>query len=209
MSVVLACSNEILTALRKTILWRGEIERLTVTEMEDALAITLAASLARKPVVVIVDAAMPWARSFVSAIRADDVTGSVPIVVVSRTDLGTRAHDFLVAGATALLPFPPTDNWDRRLAALAGARARRSERRPVRLPVLAVDAVGSPVPAVAVNLSETGMLIESPASLRVGQVIRFSMKPPGGRLVRGGAKVVWHAGAAWFGMRFVTEENGS
>lgn len=74
--------------------------------------------------------------------------------------------------------------------------ARRSSRRGVQLKVNRVDS-GSPQELLVLNLSETGLLVQSSAALKVGQPIEVDIPHAGQRA----ATVVWDNGQL-FGCQF-------
>lgn len=67
----------------------------------------------------------------------------------------------------------------------------RAPRRQLRLPLHGSKATGAEVEALVHNISATGMLVESSASLEIGEVIEVNL-PHSGKTA---AKVIWVSGA--------------
>src|SRR5437899_1867360 len=197
MAAALICSQQDLQPeLGHTVLWRTGIERHVATRLEEARMMAVAA----KPDIVVVDRDLPRADQLVAALREDPSTRRLSIAIVARGDLDPAELELLEAGANAILRLPPGPDWDERLVRLLDVPVRREARLPVEF---GVEAQGSPpgerFPAQALNLSRSGILIETTAELRVGDDLELELD--GDRVVAGG-RVVRQAGPRLFGVRF-------
>ncbi|PYQ11841.1 MAG: hypothetical protein DMF80_20750 [Acidobacteria bacterium] len=199
MAAALICSQEDLQPeLGQTLLWRGGIERHVATRLEEARMMAVAA----KPDIVVVDRDLPRADKLVAALRDDPSTRRLSIAIVARGDLDPSELELLEAGANAILRLPPGPDWDDRLVRLLDVPVRREARLPVEFEV---DAHGSPLgvrfPAQALNLSRSGILIETAAELRVGDELELEFQLAGDGVVARG-RVVRQAGPRLFGVEF-------
>jgi len=190
MAAALICSQEDLQPeLGHTVLWRTGIERHVATRLEDARTMAVAA----RPDIVVVDRDLPRAYELIAALREDPGTRRVSIAIVARGDLDPSEVALLEAGANAILRMPPGPDWDERLVRLLDVPARREARLPVEFGVDTLGTgVGERVPAQAVNLSRSGILIETGVDLGVGDELELEFSLEGedvlarGRVVRRG-----------------------
>jgi DNA-binding response OmpR family regulator len=184
--------------LQTTLLWRREFERTFAGSLDEAL--TLAAA---QPDVVVVDRDADWAVRLIRSLRSDGATRALSIVVVARGDFDVIEIELLEAGSNAVLRMPPGREWDKRLTRLLQVAVRRQARFTVHFRVdTTLAAVTEALPAVALNLSETGMLVES-ADLQVGAELHVAFQLPGQPgLISGRARVVRQAGPGRFGVEF-------
>jgi CheY-like chemotaxis protein len=206
MTAALICSQEDLQPeLGHTLLWRTGIERHVATRVEDARMMAVAA----KPDIVVVDRDLPRADQLVAALREDPSTRRLSIAIVARGDLDPAEVELLEAGANAILRLPPGPDWDERLVRLLDVPARREARLPVEF---GVEAHGSPIgerfPAQAMNLSRSGILIETTADLRAGEELEIEFQLEGGSVVARG-QVVRHGGPRLFGVQFAPLPEGA
>ena len=191
MAAALICSQEDLQPeLGQTVLWRAGIERHVATRLEDARTMAVAA----RPDIVVVDRDLPRADELIAALREDLTTRRVSIAIVARGDLDPAELALLEAGANAILRLPPGPDFDERLVRLLDVPARREAHLRVELGVDTLGTgVGERLPAHAVNLSRSGILIETAVDLGVGDELEleFSLEGEGvlarGRVVRLGA----------------------
>ena len=200
MPVALICSQAELDAeLGHTLLWRAGMERHVATRLEDARMMAVAA----KPDIVIVDRELPRSDKLVAALREDPSTRGLSIVVAARGDFDPSEVELLEAGANAILRLPAGPEWDERLTRLMDVPVRRDARFTVHFDVDAVRGVGDPAAALAVNLSMSGMLLESPIPLSVGDEIQLSFQIPESEAqVKAVARVVRLAGPSQYGVEF-------
>jgi CheY-like chemotaxis protein len=188
-SVLICTHSELEKDLGHTMLWRQDVERHVVSRMEEARMMALAA----RPSIVVVDRDLPWAGRLVTALREDPSTRGLSIVVVARGDFDPSEVELLESGANAILRLPLEFDSDERLERLLHVPVRKEARFSVsfRVDTYAADA-GAPEPALALNLSQSGMLMEATGDLRVGEPIQMEFplgeEPPPvqthGRVVR-------------------------
>ncbi len=197
---VLICSFEDLEpALGGTVLWRRGFERQFASTLDAARS-----AAASQPAMVLVDRDLPWASDFVRAIRQDAATRRCSLAVLARGDFQQAELELLEAGANAVLRLPPDDEWDRRLARLLQVTVRRETRVPIQVQLEAsLGAAEDPFTASTINVSETGMLIQSPVPLGIGRELDFALQIPGlSGLVSGRARVVRIANRYEYGVEF-------
>jgi CheY-like chemotaxis protein len=199
MAAALICSQvDLQPDLGQTILWRTGIERHVVRRFEDARTMALAA----RPDLVVVDRDLPKADQLIASLREDPSTRCVSIAIVARGDLDPAEVALLEAGANAILRLPPGPDWDDRLLRLLDVAARRDVRLPVEFGVDTLGTgVGERVPAQAVNLSRSGILIETSAELGVGDELELEFSLEGEALLAHG-RVVRHGAPRFFGVQF-------
>jgi CheY-like chemotaxis protein len=207
MPVVLICSQaELEGDLGHTLLWREGVERHVASRLEDARMMAVAA----RPDIVIVDRALPRSDRLVAALRQDPSTRGLSIVVAARGDFDPAEVELLEAGANAILRLPAGPEWDERLPRLMDVPERREARFTVHFDVDAVPGAGNPEAALALNLSMSGMLLESPVPLDVGDEIQLRFQIPGSESgVATTARVVRVAGAGQYGVEFRRVEAGA
>jgi DNA-binding response OmpR family regulator len=199
MTAVLICSHADLEQdLAGTLLWRQDIERHVATKMEEARMLAVAA----RPRVVVIDRDLPWAERLVSALREDASTRGLSLVVMARGDFDSSEVELLESGANAILRLPAGPEWTERLERLMDVPVRKEARFPVSFDVEA-SANGRAEDAQALNLSASGILIETRASLAVRDDVQLQFRlPSAGDTVRVGGQVVRLAAPAQFGVEF-------
>ena len=200
MPVVLICTQaELEPDLGHTLLWREGVERHVATRLEDARMMAVAA----RPDIVIVDRELPRSDKLVAALREDPSTRGLSIVVAARGDFDPAEVELLEAGANAILRLPAGPEWDERLPRLMDVPTRREARFTVHFDVDAVAGTGDPALALAINLSMSGMLLESPVPLAVGDEIQLRFQIPDSEsTVATTARVVRVGGAGQYGVEF-------
>jgi CheY-like chemotaxis protein len=200
MPIALICSQaELEGDLGHTLLWRAGMERHVATRLEDARMMAVAA----RPDIVVVDRELPRSERLVAALREDPSTRSVSIVVAARGDFDPAEVELLEAGANAILRLPAGPEWDERLPRLLDVPMRRQARFPVHFHVHAISGSGDPVSAAAVNLSASGMLLESPVVLAVGDELELRFRiPDEDPPVTATARVVRLGGSGQYGLEF-------
>jgi len=199
MAAALICSQENLQPeLGQTALWRADLERHVATGVDEARMMAVAV----KPDIVLVDRDLPRVDQLIAALREDPATRQVSIAVVARGDLDPSEVALLGAGANAILRLPPGADWDERLVRLLHVSARREARLPVEV---GVDMLGTGVgewrPAQALNLSRSGILIETSAELGVGDELELEFLLEGEALLTHG-RVVRRGEPRLFGVQF-------
>jgi CheY-like chemotaxis protein len=208
MPVALICTQADLEPdLGHTLLWRDGVERHVATRLEDARMMAVAA----RPDIVVVDRDLPRADRLVAALREDPSTRGLSIVVAARGDFDPSEVELLEAGANAILRLPGGPAWDERLPRLMDVPERREARFTVHFDVQA-EAVGAgdPTAALALNLSMSGMLLDSPIPLAVGDEIQLRFQIPASEsVIATPARVVRVAAPGQYGVEFRGVDKGS
>jgi hypothetical protein len=159
-------------------------------------------AVAVHPRLVVVDRDLPQVQRLIESLRGDAATRELSIAVFARGPMEDREVLLLAAGANAVLRLPAGSEWDGRLAELLSVAPRRAVRLPVRLEFearSAMDVVGGTV----LNLSTSGMLVETRGRLEVGTDLDFSfLLAPEEPHLDGSGQVVRMAGPRCFGVRF-------
>ena len=199
MAAALICSQrDLQPELGHTVLWRTGIERHVATRLEEARMMAVAA----KPDIVVVDRDLPGADKLIAGLREDPATRGLSIAIVARGDMDPAEVELLEAGANAILRLPPGPDWDERLIRLLDVPVRREARLPVEF---GVDTFGSGVaerfPAQALNLSRSGILIETSTDLGIGDELELEF-PLDGETVMGRGRVVRRGDPHLFGVQF-------
>jgi CheY-like chemotaxis protein len=199
-SALICTHSELAEDLGQTLLWRENVDRHVVGRLEEARMMAVAA----RPSIVVVDRDLPWAGRLVAALREDPTTRGLSIVVVARGDFDPGEVELLESGANAILRLPVDRDGDQRLERLVHVPVRKEARFSVsfRVDTYSTDA-GRPEPALAVNLSESGMLMEATGALSVGE--RLDMQFPVGEqpaAVHAHGRVVRVAPPSHYGIEF-------
>ena len=200
MTAVLICSHaNVEEDLGGTLLWRDGMERQVVGKMEEALMLAVAA----RPRIVVIDRDLPWAARVVSALREDPKTRGLSLVVMARGDFDPSEVELLECGANAILRLPAGPEWNVRLERLMDVPIRKEARFPVSFEVEASSNGSGAVEAQALNLSASGMLIETASALGVQEEVRLQFRlPPQADPVRVFGQVVRLAAPTRFGVEF-------
>jgi CheY-like chemotaxis protein len=197
----LICTESALEAdLGETLLWRGGIERHVVGSAADGLS----AARAWRPDIVVIERDLPEALRLITEIRGDPQARRASLVVVARADFEPIEVELLEAGANAILRLPATAEWDTRLARLVAVPARREVRLPVEFELETSSGPGIQTAAAsALNLSVSGVLIETDFELRLGDDLdlRFTL-PDRAAAISGCGHVVRQAGRCRYGIEF-------
>jgi hypothetical protein len=107
----------------------------------------------------------------------------------------------LEAGANAVLRHPPSADWDERLGRLLSVPSRRNLRMHVDLEVEGFFGTEHHQGRVQ-NISRTGMLLEVPVQVGIGDRLRFRLHLSMDMTVAGVASVVRLAGVNRYGCEF-------
>jgi PilZ domain-containing protein len=200
MTAVLICSHgDVEKDLGGTLLWREDLERQVATRMEEARMLAVAAH----PRLVVIDRDLPWAARFVSALREDPSTRGLSLVVIARGDFEAAEVELLECGANAILRLPAGPEWSERLERLMDIPVRKEARFPVSFGVEASSNGGEAADAQALNLSASGVLIETEFALKVLDEVQLQFElPPTTDPVRVDALVVRLAAPTRFGVEF-------
>jgi len=198
-SVLICTHSELEKDLGHTMLWRQDVDRHVATRLEEALMMAVAAH----PTIVVVDRDLPWAGRLVTALREDPSTRGTSIAVVARGDFDPGEVELLESGANAILRLPLEFDSDDRLERLLHVAARKEARFSVSFRVDTYSSDAGPEPALALNLSQSGMLMEATNTLRVGEPIEMQFplgeEPPP---VHTRARVVRVAAPTQYGIEF-------
>jgi hypothetical protein len=200
LSALICTHADLETDLGQTMLWREDVDRHVVGRLEDARTMAVAA----RPSIVVVDRDLPWASRLVAALREDASTRRLSIVIVARGDFDPGEIELLELGANAVLRLPVDGGGDARLERLVRVPVRKEARFSVSFHV-DTFAAGADMaePALALNLSKNGMLMEASLPLRVGAdvIVEFPVgdAPPE---VRSRGRVVRVASASQYGIEF-------
>jgi CheY-like chemotaxis protein len=201
MPVALICSASALDEeLSQTVLSREGVLRHTVSSAEDVLK----KAIELKPDIVLLDRDVPGAERLVVSLRREPSTRRTSIVVVARGELDPVEVELLEAGANGILRLPVAPDWDERIERLMLVPVRREVRLSVGFEVEA--RTGSAIEsasATALNVSISGMLIDSTFPLHIGDDLDFAFQLPGSAVtIRGCGRVVRQAGRTQFGVEF-------
>jgi CheY-like chemotaxis protein len=203
-SALICTHAELEGELGHTMLWRHDVDRHFASRLEEAQMMALAA----RPSIVVVDRDLPWAGRLVAALREESSTRGLSIVVVARGDFDPAEVELLESGANAILRLPFDEDSDRRLERLVNVPLRKEARFSVSFQVDAYAAgAGRPEPGLALNLSLHGMLMQTPAPLRVGEEVELEFtlgEDPSP--VRVGGRAVRQAGGSQYGIEFTDVE---
>jgi CheY-like chemotaxis protein len=200
---VLLAPASLASELGGTVLFRKNVERIPAAGAEEVRQLADGGRLD----VVVVDSALPGAAALVAALRQDPITRATAIVALGRSEFGFDHLDLLEAGANAILPLPPAQDWDDRLMRLIHVPVRKTTRFPVNLSLQGGQRDGLRFSARVVNLSVHGLLLECRHSLRVGEDLQLAFEMPRGHgdvLARG--TVVRQALADRFGIELTHVE---
>jgi DNA-binding response OmpR family regulator len=197
----LICTRADLAAeLGGTLLWRSGVERQVVDHQEEALLVAMAA----RPQLVVVDRDLPGAGRLVTGLREDPLTRQLSIVVVARGDFDPAEVELLEAGANAILRIPAGPEWNDRLQRLIDVPLRRNARFFVSFRVAAAHGPGPAEPALALNLSVAGILIEATTRLTVWDEVELTFTLPAlPQEVHAQGRVVRLAGPRQYGIEIV------
>src|SRR5688500_9736399 len=176
MTAVLICSHaeDLKADLGDTLLWRQDVERQIVTKMEEARMLAVAAG----PRIVVIDRDLPWPARILSALRADPSTRGLSLVVMARGDFEAVEVEQLECGANVILRLPAGPEWNQRLERLMDVPVRKETRFPVSFGVEASTNGGGAANAQALNLSVSGMLIETECALEVLDEVQLQIGLP-------------------------------
>ena len=203
MPVALICTQaELEGDLGHTLLWRAGMERHVATRLEEARMMAVAA----RPDIVIVDRELPRSDQLVAALREDPSTRGLSIVVAAPAtstrlgERGMRGHALLrCRGRVGLAPSAPAER-----------PRRRQARFTVDFDVEAVVGGTEATSATALNLSVSGMLLESPVGLAVGDEVQLRFQiPDSEHTVATTARVVRVAAPGQYGVEFGRVEGGT
>ena len=181
--ILIVGPRDLASELGRTILWRGEIERVHAPDVDAGYE----AARTVQPSLLIVDAGgHEEALAFVRRMRLDPVVRSTGIAVFLPAPTIREEESLRLAGANIVLSGEVDPVlWDRRLEEILNVPYRRDARIPVRFKVWSrLEAAPDPVEAVALNISVHGMLMETLLTLEVGMKLdlRFELPDQAGEI---------------------------
>lgn len=202
MAMAVICSTgDVEEELGHTLLWRMDLERRIVASSNEARSICLSA----RPRILILDRDMAGAEELVTTLRQEAATRQMSIVIMARGFFEPSEIGLLEAGANATLRLPAEQEWDERLTRLIEVPARRESRFSVffRVETSHVGSDQGAIMATALNLSVSGMLLETAEPLEVGEELKMQFRLPElDELVKCTARIVRLAGPRRFGLEF-------
>jgi hypothetical protein len=203
MAVALICSSAPLDAeLDQTILWRRDFVRHQATSLAQAQELLQS----EPPAIVVVERDLPWAERLITLLRRERSFEDLTVIVLARGTVRAAETDLIDAGADGIMRLPPGPGWDTDFARLVGLPLRRQERLALSLRVDA-QVADDLVTATILNLSECGMLIQSPVPLELGRELDYSFRLPGSATpVTGTGRVVHALSPTHFGVEFLALE---
>jgi len=207
-TVLVAGRDAFVKELSSTTVWRDGLDRVIANDVNQAATMALAA----KPLLVVVDRDMARAEYLIQKLRGDAGTQKTSIVIIASGPIQSEELGLLSAGANALLRLPPTPEWDSCIERLLSVPTRKQTRVGVSLAFEATFGTER-VEGQILNLSLTGMLVECPAQLGIGDELQFSFHLHGFEAstgeIRGAARVVRFAAAKRYGAEFTSfKESG-
>jgi CheY-like chemotaxis protein len=189
--VLVAVRAEWQARLADSVLWRNGLEWVNAEDAATAYDIARGS----KPRLVLLDAQDPDVRDVMMRFRKDKSTRNTSIVVLLRAAASGRGDEMRRGGANAVLTEQEDAHlWDECFEKLLGTPPRRELRVPVALAIWsrAEEGAGASVVGNSVNLSVSGVLVETTAPLPVGTMLNLSFRLPTAsdelRLV---GRVVW------------------
>ena len=201
-SVLICAQRDLSRDLAATLLGRGGIDRFKAARLEDARLL----ARTTRPGLVLLDRDLPRVRELLETFREEPATHARSIAVLAHGDIEPAELELLELGANAILRLPPDAGWDDRLSKLLKVPLRQEARMPVQIALESASGAGSDA-VQALNLSVTGMLLESRAALELFQELRFRFQLPDGSRLAVRGRVVRQAGPAQYGVEFVDLEH--
>ena len=199
-SVLICSQKDLLPLMGSTLLGRGGIDRFKASRLQDAQLL----AKTTRPALVLLDRDMPKVREFLEVFREEPATRKGSIAILAYGDIEPSELELLELGANAILRLPPDDGWDERVSKLLKVPQRLEARLPIQM---TVQTQGGD--AQALNLSITGMLVQSSVQLQLFQEMTFRFKLPDGTLVAGRARPMRQAAPGQYGLEFVSLESDS
>jgi CheY-like chemotaxis protein len=203
-SVLICSQKDLLNDLAPTLLGRGGIDRFKAGRLSDA---TLLAKTTR-PALILLDRDLPKVREYLEAFREEPATRNGSIAILAYGDIESSELELLELGANAILRLPPDAGWDDRLSKLLKVPLRQEARLPIQMTVH-TEVAGQASVTNALNLSVTGMLVESSSPLAMFQEMSFRFKLPDGSHVAGRGRAIRQAGPNQYGVEFLKLEHES
>jgi CheY-like chemotaxis protein len=194
---VLVCATVSLEdELARTLIGREELfGRLVAASAEEARELFESGA----PSLVLVDRDLPDAVALVRELAR----GIAPIIIICRTAAAAAGEPLLAAGAHAVVETPAGPDWDVVLGRLLAIPARSDARIPLDIQFEGESSGIETIAGTVVDLSVSGILVESDASLAVGAILDlclhlFDAEEP----ITGCGQVVRVESPGRFGIRF-------
>jgi serine/threonine-protein kinase len=186
--VLIVSAADLTPVLGDTILWSKDVERVFASSPSAALDVARAFA----PSLVVLDGGdAPPTLGLIRRLREHPGTRRSSIVVVSASPAPALEEEALQAGANLALGAPvDSTEWDTRFARLLAVPQRLRTRFPVRLQPMGPGGAG-PRAGEALDISVSGMLVQTDTRLEpgAGLELRFTL-PGGGPELRATASVV-------------------
>src|SRR5260221_13829687 len=162
--------------LGETVLWRRNMTRRLARTLDEAVR----QAAAERPEIIVVDHEFPGAAEAVAQLRQGERTRTISIVALARGDFDSSEIELIAAGVNAILRLPPAADWDDRLVRLIHVPVRKEARLSLHLLIQDGNESGEQVlPALVLNISVNGMLVESGRPLTLGEDVHFAFRLPG------------------------------
>ena len=206
MAVVVICANRSLDKeLQGTVLFRSGIERENVRSVGEVQTRLNAGRVA----LLCLHKNVSGIETLVRNLRKSNTLKRVSIVVFSEDDFDPSEVELLEAGVNAILRLPPGDDFNDRVGKLIEVPFRRDVRIPVRLQVSASSGFGATVPVLGLNLSATGILVESNHPLNMGDEVNIAFRfEESGEIFSATAHITRTAGPNKYGATFESISRG-
>jgi DNA-binding response OmpR family regulator len=203
---ILICANEsVERQLKASAVWRNDLERAVARDATEALA----QAGALTPRLIVVDRDLQLSEFLVRQLRTRAASRGASILIVAAGEMSADELGLLDAGANAVLRLPPGPEWDARVEALLSVPTRKDARIEVDLRVVG-EADEHAIRGRALNVSSTGMLVQTAAALSVSSELRFRLELPGFATstgeIEGRARVIRQAASGEYGMSFLEME---
>lgn len=198
--ILLVHDTELFLRMEQTILRREDCQIYKALDGETALEL----AREKRPDLVILDDGLqdPGPEEICRAIREDPRTLRASILMVVSRSNREKLDDFLTAGANDYVVKPVNRLlFNQRATSLLNVPSRRFLRTLVRVDVQGTEG-GRPFFGSTVDLSESGLLVETPKTLEIGRKIQAQFFLPGDtQAIRVGCEVVRAASSAASGRK--------
>lgn len=205
MASVLICSEtDLARALSQTLIGRGGIDRFKAKSLDEARLLARVVC----PKAILIDRDLPRVAEYVQAMRDEPATHGVSVAILAWGDFQPLEVELLDLGANAVLRLPPDAGWDERMARLLSVPIRQEARLPIQLS-LDLACEGEALAVQVVNLSVSGMLLESAVPLALFQEFDFDLRLSGGSRAAGRGRIIREASPTQFGVEFLRLDGDS
>jgi hypothetical protein len=175
--VLIVASPGTVSELDRTILWRGDIERIFAADYAEGRRVLAE----HEPALVILRDDDPQATlTFMHDLRGDDHTRQMSVVVMRKSATLSDEHALRKAGANVVFAGEVVPYlWDAWLEELLNVPRRREARVPVSLEVWSHLAhQEAAARGQSLNISVKGMLLETTEPLDIGAKLDLSFRLP-------------------------------